>query len=150
VSTPALQSNPTMDRLEDQISWYDKKSRANQTWYKFLKAVTMISAVFVPVLSVPDWGRTYSAALGIIIVLSEGFQQLNQFQANWIGYRSTCEALKHEKYLYLGQAGPYGATDKPVSVLAERVEGLVSQENAKWVSAQYESGKKSSQATTTP
>ncbi len=144
-STP--QSNPTLDRLEDQISWYDRKSRSNQHWYKSLKLLTMISAVFIPVLSVPNWGRGYIAGLGIIIVLAEGIQQLNQFQANWIAYRSTCEALKHEKYLYLAQAGPYQSTDRATTVLAERIEGLVSQEHAKWVSSQDEAGKKTGQAT---
>ena len=104
----------------------------------------MVSAVFVPLLSVPDWGRMSAAALGIIIVLAEGLQQLNQFQANWIAYRSTCEALKHEKYLYLAQAGPYESTGRPVALLAERIEGLVSQEHAKWVSAQNEIGKTNS------
>lgn len=71
----------------------------------------------------------------MVIVVIEGVQQLNQFEANWISYRFTCEALKHEKYLYLAQAGPYGATEKPLALLAERIEGLVSQENAKWVSS---------------
>jgi hypothetical protein len=133
-----------MERLDDQIAWYDRKSASNQRWYKWLKVVTMVSAVFVPLLSVPDWGRMSAAALGIIIVLAEGLQQLNQFQANWIAYRSTCEALKHEKYLYLAQAGPYESTGRPVALLAERIEGLVSQEHAKWVSAQNEIGKTNS------
>jgi hypothetical protein len=142
MSTSVSPANPTLDRLEDQISWYDKKSAANQSWYKWMKMLTMVSAVFVPVLSVQDWGRQFAAALGIIIVLAEGLQQLNQFQANWIAYRSTCEALKHEKYLYLAQAGPYQSTDARVTQLAERIEGLVSQEHAKWIAAQQEATKK--------
>jgi hypothetical protein len=147
VSSTVSQSNPTLDRLDNQIDWYDKKSGASQRTYKWLKAVTMVSAALVPVLSVQEWGRPYSAALGIIIVLSEGFQQLNQYQANWIAYRSTCEALKHEKYLYLAHAGPYASSDTPLPLLAERIEGLVSQEHAKWVSAQQETGKKRGPAT---
>jgi hypothetical protein len=137
-----------MERLEDQIIWYDKKSGVNQRRYKWLKVITMVSAALVPVFSVQDWGRNIAAALGIVIVLSEGLQQLNQYQANWIAYRSTCEALKHEKYLYLAQAGPYSASDNPLAALAERIEGLVSQEHAKWVSAQHETGKKGGQAGT--
>ena len=142
MSTAVSQSNPTLNRLDDQIDWYDKKSGANQRRYKWLKAITMVSAALVPVFSIQEWGRPYAAALGILIVLSEGLQQLNQYQANWIAYRSTCESLKHEKYLYLAQAGPYASLDKPLPLLAERIEGLVSQEHAKWVSAQQETGKK--------
>jgi hypothetical protein len=44
--------------------------------------------------------------------------------------------LKHEKYLFLGQAGPYSKAENPTQVLAERVESLASQDHAKWVSVQ--------------
>jgi hypothetical protein len=43
-------------------------------------------------------------------------------------YRSTAEALKHE--CYLAKAGLYVGEDRQ-SQLAERLEGLVSQEHAK-------------------
>ena len=66
----------------------------------------------------------------------EGFQQLFQFQQNWLGYRATAEALKHEKFLYLMRAGPYRDAPAPDAVLAERVEGLVSQEHSSWSAAQ--------------
>lgn len=135
-------SGPTLDRLEDQIQWYDRKSRSNQSWYKWLKGVTIVAALFIPLLSTSAWGGRYAAALGIAIAIAEGLQQLNQFQANWIAYRSTCEDLKHEKYLYLGQAGPYASSERPLALLAERVEGLVSQEHAKWVTSQEQSTKK--------
>jgi hypothetical protein len=137
------ESNPTMDRLEDQIAWYDRKSASHQSWYKALKIVTMTSGVLVPVFSTAAWGPPQvAAALGVVIVLAEGLQQINQHQANWIAYRSTCESLKHEKFLYLGRAGPYASSDKPHLLLAERIEGLVSQEHAKWVSAQEQGSKK--------
>ena len=69
-----------------------------------------------------------------MVVVLEGAQQLYQWQSNWILYRSTAEALKHERALYLAEAGPYRDEDRH-RVLAERVEGLVSQEHAKWTEA---------------
>jgi uncharacterized protein YdeI (BOF family) len=45
-----------------------------------------------------------------------------QYHPNWITYRSTCEALKHEKYLYLAKAGPYAAVIDAHVFLAERIE----------------------------
>jgi hypothetical protein len=134
--TPTAQgSNPTLERLEDQIGWYDRKSGSNQRWYKGLKIVTILAGVFVPVASLIGMPLA-AAALGIVIVACEGLQQLYQFQMNWIAYRSTSEALKHEKFLFLGEAGSYAEAEKPMRLLAERVEGLVSQEHAKWVSSQ--------------
>ncbi|MDF2738882.1 MAG: hypothetical protein K0S88_248 [Actinomycetia bacterium] len=55
-------------------------------------------------------------------------------------YRSTAEALKHECYLYLAKAGLYVGEDRQ-SQLAERLEGLVSQEHAKWTAIHREGGR---------
>lgn len=131
-------TSPTLERLEDQIGWYDRKSRRAQRFHKGLKLVQIIVTALIPlvaVFGVPEPGRI-SAVLALIALILEGTLQLNQYQQNWISYRSTCEALRHEKHLYLAGAGPYaGARDAPV-LLAERIEGLISQEHAKWVSVQ--------------
>ena len=62
---------------------------------------------------------------------------------SWITYRSTCESLKHEKYVYLGKAGPYAGSADAHAVLADRIEALVSQEHAKWASGQLQQPKPS-------
>jgi hypothetical protein len=132
----------TLDRLQDQIDWYDRKSSFNQKAYRRLKVCTMAAAALVPVLaSVKDahWPEV-TAALGVLIVILEGLQQIYQFHSNWIAYRSTCEALKHEKFLYLAKAGPYVKAENPRVLLAEQVESLVSQEHAKWTSSQAQQG----------
>jgi hypothetical protein len=54
--------------------------------------------------------------------------------------KATSEGLKREKSLYLANAGPYTAPDRDV-LLAERIEALMTQENAKWVSSQEAAGK---------
>jgi hypothetical protein len=134
---------PTEDRLEDQIGWYDRKSQTAQRRYKVLKLIQVVIAALIPLISVFPIPEPYykwaTAVLGLGVVIIEAIQQLNQDQQNWISYRSTCEALKHEKYLYLAGAGPYANSENPdkrVVLLADRIEGLISQEHAKWVSAQ--------------
>jgi hypothetical protein len=131
----------TMDHLQDQIEWYDRNSGNSQRAFKFLKFCTISAAAVIPVLAKIDGTSAIIAGLGVLIVILEGLQQLNQYQSNWIAYRSTCEALKHEKFLYLGKAGVYAAANDAHALLAERIESLVSQENAKWTSAQ-EQGQK--------
>jgi hypothetical protein len=123
----------TLDRLDNQIAWYDSRSSYCQKMYKVLKLVEIGVAAIIPLLaglSVNRWITGLSAAL---VVLLEGMQHLNQYQSNWMAYRSTAEALKHEKYLHAAKAGPYAASQAPDALLAERVEGLISQEHAKWV-----------------
>jgi uncharacterized protein DUF4231 len=139
VGQPALSSAQV--RLEDQIVWYDAKSGQNQRWFKALKTCQIVVAAAIPVAaaaSAPVW---LMGAGGAVIVVLEGLQQLQQYQQNWIAYRSTCERLKHEKFLFLSRAGPYGGVPNPESLLAERVEGLVSQEHAAWVSHREEGSK---------
>jgi hypothetical protein len=127
--------DPTWERLEDQLGWYDRKSRDNQRRYKWLKLLELAIAAALPVVAAmgsPVWVVT--GGLAAVIVLLEGAQHLDQFQEHWITYRSTAEALKHERYLYLATAGPYGGEDRHRQ-LAERLEGLVSQEHAKWTAS---------------
>jgi Protein of unknown function (DUF4231) len=92
------------------------------------------------IFSIP-YSDKVTAVLGLIILIVEGLQQLNQYQTNWISYRSTCEALRHEKYLYLAGTGPYANADQVLPLLADRIEGLISQEHAKWLSARQQAGK---------
>jgi Protein of unknown function (DUF4231) len=124
--------SPARQRLEDQIGWYDAKSRHNQRWFKLLKICQIVTAAAIPVAAagsgVPKWPI---GAAGALIVVLEGIQQLQQYQQNWVSYRSTCERLRHEKFLYASNAGPYAGAS-PDARLAERVEGLVSQEHAAW------------------
>lgn len=122
---------PTWDRLEDQLGWYGRKSAAAQQAYKRVKLGQLIVGAAVPVVAALQISAAITATLAAVVVVAEGVQQLYQWQTNWVLYRSTAEALKHEKYLYLAAAGPY-TTDDRNRVLAERLEGLVSQEHAKW------------------
>lgn len=127
----------TLDRLDDQIGWYDQRSAYCQRMYKGLKLVEIFAAALVPLLaglsSVKGW---VTGLVGAAVVVLEGLQHLNQYHDRWIAYRSTAEALKHEKYLHAAKAGPYAASEMPEALLAERIEGLISQEHAKWVTQQ--------------
>jgi hypothetical protein len=133
---------PAWERVEDQIAWYDVKSSFNQRRFKVLKICQIVTAAAIPVaasLSAPLW---LIGAGGALIVVLEGLQQLQQYQQNWTSYRATCERLRHERFLFQAHAGPYAAAADPAVLLAERVEGLVSQEHAAWTSQQEDVARK--------
>jgi hypothetical protein len=139
-STQLRDSDPIIERLEDQLAWYDRKSLANQRAYKRIKVTEILAAAIIPFLAglgLPHTGIV-TGGLGVLITVLEGLLHLNQYQQNWITYRSTCEALKHEKYTYLGNAAPYANVADPHALLTERIESLVSQEHAKWASTQQQ------------
>ncbi|MFZ5451631.1 MAG: DUF4231 domain-containing protein [Thermodesulfobacteriota bacterium] len=131
-----VMSQPAWLRLEDQITWYDSESVHCQNWYKRLKLMQITLAVAIPVMSHldPIVAKWVTSAAGALIAILEGVQHMNQYSTLWITYRSTAERLKHEKYLFLSEAGPYRGlpeTERLVA-LAERVEEHVSTEHANW------------------
>jgi len=143
-------SDVTMARLDDQISWYDRKSRYNQRLYKSLKFATVGLAAVVPLAAALKASPWVTGTVGVLIILVEAVQQMNQYHHNWISYRATCEALRHEKYLHAATAGPYASADVPARLLAERIESLVSQEHAKWVDTQEQLSKTEAQRKGSP
>jgi hypothetical protein len=128
------ESDVVLDRLEDQLSWYDRKASYNERTFKRLRIAIIIASSAIPLCAAFVKYNVITGALGALIALFEGLQHLNQHHQNWITYRSTAEALKHEKFLFLGLAGPYASSENPRTLLAERVESLVSQEVSKWTS----------------
>lgn len=139
-SQPALDdpADPIFARLEDQIDWYDRKSRAAQRIFKRFKVIEILAAAAIPFLAAVGFRglNLVTAGLGVLITVLEGLLHLNQYQQNWTTYRSTCESLKHEKFVYLARAGPYASVSDPRALLADRVESTVSQEHAQWASVQ--------------
>jgi Protein of unknown function (DUF4231) len=142
----AYNHSPAWARLEDQISWYSTKSQHNQRWFKLLKLCQIVAAAAIPVAAAESAPAWLISGAGALILVLEGLQQLQQYQQNWTTYRSTAERLKHEKFLFLARAGPYAAAGKPEALLAERVEGLVSQEHAAWASDQEEPAREAEEA----
>ena len=137
---------PAWERLEDQAGWYSRNSASNKKIFTRAKILELVAAAAIPVVAgvtAPVW---VTGGLGAVVVVLEGIQQLGQYQANWINYRATSEALKREKYLYLSRAGPYHGAISPDRLLAERVEALVSQESAKWTSGREDSAREHSKA----
>jgi len=125
------------NRLEDQIRWYSRKSKSNQNWYKSLRVIELVAAVFIPFLAgylkdIPTTKVTVGF-LGLLVAIIAGLLSLYRFQELWIEYRTTCESLKHEKFLYLARTEPYNA-EEPFPLLVQSVETLISKEHSRWIS----------------
>jgi phosphate/sulfate permease len=133
--------NVTLERMEGQIKWYSQKSAWNQDCFKKIKVAEIIAAALVPFAAGLSAPAVVTGLLGVIVVVLEGLQNIYQFQNNWITYRSTAEALKHEKYLWYAKAGQYLNAQNPEALLADRIESLISTENAKWATESEQVGK---------
>lgn len=127
-------------RLDDQQTWYSKKSRSNQRWHQRLQLIQLSSAASIPFIMTltsenETWVRLIIAFLGLGIAVIAGLLALYKFEEKWIKYRTIAESLKHEKFRYLTKVIPYTNPQNAFSLLVERVETLISQENRDW--AQY-------------
>jgi hypothetical protein len=125
-------------RLEQQIDWYDGRSRRAQLLYKGSRISSLMLTASIPLLAPRGMDGTLIAVIGALVLVIEGIQQINQWQLNWITYRATCESLRHEKFAYLGRAGNYRDMDDTEAhrALVDRVESMVSSEHSKWFSRQ--------------
>jgi len=136
-STIMSEQDYLKDRLDDQITWHDKKSMRNKTCFHRFQMIQIVLAALIPILAtVPDVPppmlRVLIAGLGAAIVIITGSQSLYRFQDLWIEYRTTAETLKNERILYYTGTGPYTGGN-PFPLLVERVEALLSQQHSRWL-----------------
>ncbi len=123
------------NRVDDQIAWYDRKGAANQSWFQRLRLIEIAAAAAVALLA--GYADSFSnvkivvGILGLITAVIASVLALYHFQENWIAYRSACEALRQEKYLFLTKTEPYEGNNA-FPLFVSRVEGLMSKERTAW------------------
>lgn len=124
------------NRVDQQIEWYDTKSKKAKRKNTICKTIVIIIAALIPfVANFTSQNLIFKIAissLGVVITITEGISNFNKFSELWIEYRTVCETLRHEKYMYLCQSGVYA--DGNFSYFVERIESIISQENLNWAS----------------
>ena len=127
-----------VNRVNDQINWYDKKSMLSQKKYKFFTFISIFCSALTPVaanLLIADYAyRLIVSMLGVIVTLSQAIINMSKYNEQWIEYRTVCETLKQEKYMFIVSAGVYrDYSDYETFIyFTERIESIISQENVNW------------------
>jgi len=128
------------NRYQGQINWYDKKSKQNKKRYDIFQWVLIISSSITPVLIAINFGLSEFADLkwvtlivAVVVTISASSIRIFRFHDNWVSYRTTCETLKKELYMYQAGIGEYRNSADKDSIFVERVEILISQENTLWL-----------------
>lgn len=146
-TTPGFFRNFLVNRLGDQIKWYDKRSgEFKKRWEKYRIIIIVLSAS-IPFLAglidqfdTPFLGIDLNLLLkltiglaGVVIAILEGLNALYKGQELYIEYRVTAEQLRQEFSYFLGQAGDYaGAGDTAYGKLVAKIEAIMSTQNNKW------------------
>lgn len=134
------------ERLDQQIAWYDRKSKINQKRYRVMKLMIITISVLIPFLAglIDDttaWIKIAVGLGGVMIALLEGILSLYKYQETWLEYRTTAEALKREKIMFVTQSGPY-EEEKTLNHLVERAEAIMNKENQGWTKRNTAAAKK--------
>lgn len=139
------------ERVDDQIDYYNRKSSQNQKNYKFLKRWEFYIATSIPLtitLSNMEaiskvefglnayWGlgtilQVSAAIAGVIVVIINKLLELEEHHKLWKEYRLTCEALQHERLVYLTRTPPYDR-EGAFPLFVEKVEAILNNETFKW------------------
>lgn len=130
-------------RVDNQIEWYDKKSQSAQKRYKIFTYIILGASVLIPlsinILPVNTLTKIITSSLGIFSTLAQGVINLNDYNTNWVEYRTICETLKKEKFMFIYAAGVYENKENRFTYFVERIESIVSQENVNWANIKKES-----------
>lgn len=133
-------------RLNVQINWYDKKSILAQKKYKLFTFFTILCTSLTPVAAnlilSTQISKYVVSFLGVFATLSQGIINMSKYNENWIEYRTVCETLKKEKYMFLTNAGVYHDIEDSFVYFAERTESIISQENLNWANITKEEKEK--------
>ena len=123
------------ERYNNQVKWYDEKSKSNQKIYKFLQWIIIIFAAITPILILQReyYINIIAAVLAIIVAISASSQKAFNYQENWINYGTTCAVLKKEYFFYTNKVQEYENAANPEGLFVERVEPIISKENVYWI-----------------
>ncbi|TMO61611.1 DUF4231 domain-containing protein [Pseudoalteromonas aurantia] len=132
------------DRVNEQITWFDNASMKNQRAFNRCRVIEMVSAAAIPFIT-GMWGDTtigkvIVGGLGVLIGICAGLISLKKYQENWVSYRAQCEALKHEKYVFLSRCDDC-KEEEAFCQFVKKVEGILSQENTQWQARNRNTGK---------
>lgn len=127
------------DRVDDQISWYEKKGARNKQYHLVSNSMIIIFSSLIPLFAGLNTGDTPEigyvlAILGVLTAIATGLSALFKFNEKWTNYRITSESLRREKILFKTGCGPYEKNNRNLHVLVSRIEGILSSENEGWSS----------------
>lgn len=130
-------------RVDNQIEWYDMKSGRAQRKYLYFRLAEIVMAALIPiVLHFSEWdgARKVAAFFGAAIVAVNGILGLYKWHDLWKNYRTTCETLRHHRFLFTTQCAPYDGEDG-FCLFVNNIERVISEENSDWKQIPFETPK---------
>jgi hypothetical protein len=137
-----LRDEPAIPYIDSVTDWYDKAAGRYRIAYLSTKVFQLCVTASIPVVSLamrPTGGGREGLITGVlaaVLLVTEGIQQTLQLLPRWTKYRAAHNALRRERLLYEAAAGDYANASVPIKLFTERVNIIISDENAAWISIQ--------------
>src|SRR4051812_1303023 len=119
--------------LKGQRSWYSERASTYKQRTQVLGLLVIGAGAvtsFVQVFSPQPWVPVVTAALGAVVVLTEGWQRISRYGETWTAYRTASERIKREQRLYVNGAGAYRNMQEDEAYLrfVEAIEAIITEE----------------------
>ena len=127
-------------RVDDQITWYGRKSGHAKCKYFVARTLEIVVAALIPfVLHFWEWEHTRRvvAFFGVLIVGINGLLGLFKWGDLWKNYRTTSETLKHHRFLFTTKCAPYDG-EGGFRLFVNNIERAISEENSDWKQIPFE------------
>jgi hypothetical protein len=108
--------------------------------------VALIPTVLVVSTFEKDYIKWATAGLSLLLAIGTSALKAFKFQENWMNFRQMAETLKQEKYFYEAELGPYANAPDKRATFVDRVESLISRENAIWINVHQQKEESASNA----
>jgi hypothetical protein len=109
--------------IERRIVWHGHRIKARRRRYLVFKSISLTSAAAIPVVATiataPDW---VVAALGMVILISEGLEQLLKNREIALAHKASAAALARHCRKYRVAAEPYEDDSTRFRILVANVE----------------------------
>jgi|GEM_PF-1062543 len=146
-------------RWHSQWAYYDSKATQNKDTYYWYQRIVVIGSLLIPALvslnstiarfitqffpNAADNTETMirigvdsiTVFISLAVAGSAALESLYKYGENWSSYRSAAEELQAEKNFYDMHAGPYANNPAAFATFVERVEGIVANQNGKFMQA---------------
>ena len=121
-----------VDRVDPQISWYDRQSRAAKRRLVACRIASVALAGILTVILVFPYlsgitpVRHVAATLGAIILVLHALPLIYDDGERWLRYRRAAELLKKERLYACSGTGAYADLPEPIQMLVPRAEHIIS------------------------
>ena len=128
--------------LQDRAFWYIKAAQRHKRFYHLFTILATVLPLIVTLISTIDglnnWRDWITACLSVLVAMCSFLVGHFRHLEHWTNYRSTIESILREMNQFASKAGCYkeAAGDEAVRVFAERIDGYIGDEQAKWCEKQ--------------